>query len=197
MPENHISRAQIKKLREKAKTAATNRSAPKLSAAEFTLVTSMLRSETDQHALKVLIETLGYTGETSQKGLLERFLNGPSAFLASEALFVLCEWWGFTSQYRREVRLFIEGVPWDSSGMILRDEALYIAGNYLAQHTDPDLLETIIMLCKAGEDDLVSSHGCDTLHYVMGGSLDRDDQNRARLIEQAELRLARERATPA
>jgi hypothetical protein len=65
--------------------------------------------------------------------------------LARLALQILCDFWGLTDDYIGRVVEFVHGVPWDTEDDV-RLLAISIAGDYLRERSDNDILATLLRI---------------------------------------------------
>jgi hypothetical protein len=115
-----------------------------------------------------LMYLLGRAGDASYRSIVEPYIEGPDDMLARLALWVLCWYWGLTSQYTEQVARFIHGVHWDQMDQC-RLAAISIAGDYLATASEPQLLWALITLCEnKGEDQTLRAHAYSALSTAMG-----------------------------
>lgn len=78
--------------------------------------------------------------------LVEKFLHYPrDPSVACAALKVLCDYWGLTSDYLDFIKKIMRKETWDASQEIAIS-ALNIAGEYLREHQDRQLLQQLIDL---------------------------------------------------
>ncbi|WP_044882784.1 hypothetical protein [Neochlamydia sp. EPS4] len=76
--------------------------------------------------------------------LLEKFLyHQMEPWVCIQALRALCTYWEYTQDYLKELKMFIRGVEWDPHDDI-RLWALSIAGDFLKEHYDPELLQLLL-----------------------------------------------------
>src|SRR5438045_2938047 len=114
--------------------------ANRLTQEEFDIVVKMVRDGPHDENLCLLIYVLRLAGAKDLKKIIEKFLYYPTnPYVSRVALKTLCEGWKLTGDYLEEVKRFIVGEEWD-----VRDEirllAISIAGEYLADHFDKQLL---------------------------------------------------------
>lgn len=178
----------------------------KLSRQEIDEVAAELQKENPSVDSYTLLHILGRSGATSYSWLIEKFLNQEDdPFLARLALQSLCTYWGMTISYLDVVARFVDGVSWDSSSDCQR-AALSIAGEYLRNNTDKNLLQKLLEILEdEDEDRLVREVAFSAIARAMGKAY-RDIPSAARtvdlrsktvvdLIEQAKERLSNEEGT--
>lgn len=91
-----------------------------------------------------LIEILGLADLINYKGLLEKFLYYPSSsWISNAALEVLCKNWGYTLEYRKEIREFLKPMEWDKHSY-LRSSAFFLAPEILKKTQDKELLQLLL-----------------------------------------------------
>lgn len=110
--------------------------------------------------LDCLLPILGLVGYPEQlQDIVEKFLYYPkNPFISRLALIALCYDWNL--MYLSEIKSFIKGVDWDVDDEA-RKEAMSIAGLYLSDNSDRDLLQLLLNIFDHfGETDefLIHSH---------------------------------------
>src|SRR6476620_12304879 len=121
--------------------------------------------DTDRYTLVYL---LGRGGDASYKWLVEPYLEGSDDMLARLALWVLCYYWGLTSEYTEQLLRFMRGVRWDHQEQC-RLAAIAITGDYLATASDPQLLRQLVTTCEnKGEDQIIRAHAYLALATALG-----------------------------
>jgi hypothetical protein len=87
---------------------------------------------------------LGRSWAIEHRPLVERYLDGSKGvMLARLALFVLCENWNLSADYRGVITEFVAGVPWDDENDV-RILAIDIAGSLLKTEPDLRLLRLVV-----------------------------------------------------
>ncbi len=86
-----------------------------LSDEEIASVVAELQEPKPDSSPVVLLSILchSYTQAKQHIPLVERYLNGPDDYLASEALWVLCSCWDLSLKYINEMLAFMESAPQD------------------------------------------------------------------------------------
>ena len=121
-----------------------------------------------EHSSTLLI-ILGKSWDSSHQGLVEQFLTiKEDPILAEEALSVLCNDWGLTSQYVEQVLQFMQGVSWDTFEDC-RLRATSIAGEYLRHSTEPRILRGLLEIFEdEKEEHLLRESAYSALARAMG-----------------------------
>lgn len=133
--------------------------------------------------------------------LVEGFLVYPSDPMISQMAFVtLCCYWGPGEKYINWMKKFIRGVDWDDMDDV-RLVAISIAGEYLLQTFDKELLELLVQTFEASfcsskeeeiEDETVREAAYSALARVDGWNwedLPPANVNIIRLLENGQLNL--------
>jgi hypothetical protein len=68
-------------------------------------------------------------------------------------VWILCRWWDLTADYKEHLLRFLRGVEWDDLGEASR-AASGVAGDYLREHTDPDLLEAVLDVYRSRDREV-------------------------------------------
>ena len=183
------------------KALVENDEAAKLTNEELELVAAELQKP-DTEEKYLLIRILGYSHATAYQPLVERFLISESdPYLASAALQVLCNHWGFENQYLQKIQEFIQGVSWDEHEDV-RLVAISTAGEHLRKNENKEFLQTILEIFKdENEDHLLREAAYSSLARAVGrgyaeipsaaDSFDLVDDIDPLVIEQVEQRLNR------
>ncbi|MBS4167184.1 MULTISPECIES: hypothetical protein [unclassified Neochlamydia] len=94
--------------------------------------------------LDTWIFIVGRLGLIRHRPLLEKFLyHQTEPWVCMQALKALCTYWEYTKDYLKELKMFIRGVEWDPHDDI-RLWALSIAGDFLKENYDPELLQLVL-----------------------------------------------------
>jgi hypothetical protein len=114
-----------------------------VTAEEIAAVAALLHTapEEDRYTLLYILGCVG--NPTEHRSLVERYLAGPDDLLAQLAVYILCRWWDLAPQYVDELFAFVQGVDWDDLEQV-RWVAVSVAGEYLQDHQEPDLLEILL-----------------------------------------------------
>lgn len=114
---------------------------------EFDLIVETVRDGPYDEGLYMLINILGLVGFGEElREIVEKFLYYPAeTYVSKEALKTLCLGWGLTQDYLNQVANFIRGEEWDSNEVV-RMMALTIAGEYLRDSFDKDLLKLLLQV---------------------------------------------------
>jgi hypothetical protein len=127
--------------------------AAELSDEELELVAAELEKPDTPADKFTLIRILGVSYATKYRSLLERFLvSEGDAMLAYAALGMLCDYWGLTEEYQREILQFIKGVSWDENEE-LRSQAISVAGEYLREEENKEFLQMILEIFEDESQD--------------------------------------------
>lgn len=87
---------------------------------------------------------LGLSGTDRYRKLVEKFLHYHSnEQVCASALRTLCIYWDLTKEYLDDVKLYIRGAEWDETDDV-RIKALTIAGMYLREEFDKELLQLVL-----------------------------------------------------
>ncbi len=88
-----------------------------------------------------LLLAIGYSNAVDYRKTVEAFLYCErEPMLAALALQILCDFWGNTQLYIEDVKRYVQGIHWDDDQDV-RLRAISIAGEYLHQENDRELLE--------------------------------------------------------
>lgn len=94
--------------------------------------------------LDTWIFIVGRLGLIRHRPLIEKLLYFQTQpWVCIEALKTLCTYWDYTQDYLKEIKMFIRGVDWDPHDDI-RLWALSIAGHFLKENLDSELLQLLI-----------------------------------------------------
>jgi hypothetical protein len=101
-----------------------------------------------QRSLIGVIYYAGFPGRERYRTVLEPFLHDP--YHAPDILTILCGDWDLAVHYKRELREFIRGMPWDSRANDPISHCQRLAINFVAEKwpslTDPTLLREVLAL---------------------------------------------------
>jgi HEAT repeat protein len=126
-----------------------------LSAREIASVVAELQEPKPDSNPVVLLSILchSYTQAKQYTPLIERYLNGPDDYLASEALWVLCSCWDLSPNYINEMLAFMESAPQDEYEYRDRKRiAISCAQLHLERYSAPKLLRKIIEILEDGNE---------------------------------------------
>jgi hypothetical protein len=95
-----------------------------------------------------LLLVLGHSNATQYRSIVEQYLRGnDDPMVRKAALEVLCRHWDLTGEYLDVIRRALKGLPGDEDGDLLLS-AVGISGEYLREHSEPVLLETLLGLFR-------------------------------------------------
>ncbi len=100
----------------------------------------------NQEDLSDLLYILGRSGASEYRGLLEKYLRYSADYwVCSRALEGLCRYYGLTKDYLEDLKFYLigKGADWDIFDDI-RIRAIGLAGEYLMQSYDRDLLALLL-----------------------------------------------------
>lgn len=110
---------------------------------------TVAREETTDRDRYTALHILGLAGARQYRSLLERYLEDPAdPMLARIAILGLARYWSEPERYLDYVVRAVEGQEWDYLDDV-QLVAISIAGDYLSDHDDPDLLRTLIGKAQA------------------------------------------------
>jgi hypothetical protein len=142
-----------------------------LSDEEIALVVAELQEPTPESNPAILLSILCYSQAKQYTPLVERYLNGPDDYLASEAIWVLCSCWDLSPRYINEMLAFMEGAPvyeYQDRKRI----AVGCAGTHLKRYSAPRLLRKIIDILEDENEDLSAREAAyRALYIITGGDL--------------------------
>lgn len=124
-----------------------------LSVQEIAEVAAELQKERPETLRYSLLHILGKAGDTSYRSLVEQFLEcREDPMLSKMALRTLCDYWHFTDEYRDTLLRFVRGVSWDDEQHVRR-VAIQIAGEYLIDHSDTEMLRELLSIYEDSQED--------------------------------------------
>jgi hypothetical protein len=186
VPAASLGAEDVQRLLKRAYTGATQ-NRDHLTGEQLDLVISELHPARWPLAHPRLIRILGYAGGPQHRQVLEPFLEGPSAFLATEALWVLCEYWDLTAEYLDTIESYLLGTDWASNSSLGMD-AMYHAKAYLHRNRDHKLLRTLYMLSQdEWADENVRWGAFQLLSELIGRNYSAADSSQLRLDVEAML----------
>jgi hypothetical protein len=111
------------------------------------MVAKALRDGYHDADLYDLLQILGHSNATQYRSIVEKYLGNVDPMVRKAALEVLCRHWDLTGEYLDFILRALRGFPGDGDGD-LRLAAISIAGEYLREHSEPILLETLLGLFR-------------------------------------------------
>ncbi|HST05723.1 MAG TPA: TIGR04086 family membrane protein [Chloroflexia bacterium] len=136
---------------------------------EVALVAAELQEPTTDTNPVTLLSIMCYSQAKQYTPLVERYLNGPDDWLASEALWVLCSCWQLSPRYINKMLAFMGGAPKDE----YRDRkriAISCAGIHLERYPAPKLLRQLINILEdENEDESARVSAYEALYVIAGG----------------------------
>lgn len=143
-----------------------------LSDKEITAVVAELQEPKPDSNLNILLHILcySYTQAKQYIPLVERYLNSPDDYLASEALWVLCSCWDLSPNYINEMLAFMDGAPHDEYGYRDRKRiAISCAQLHLERYSEPRLLRQIINILEDEDESETARESAYEAFYVITG----------------------------
>jgi hypothetical protein len=119
-----------------------------------------------------LLHILGRAGAVAYRKMVESYLGEEKSkedpMMARLALQILCDFWGPTKNYLSDVKRFIKKVNWDIENNV-RLIALSIAGEYLREFSDQELLQMLLSIFEnQDEESIIRETAYDAIARAMG-----------------------------
>lgn len=140
-----------------------------LTTTEQDIIAHELQSHSSDADPYTLIHILGRSGAFQHRALVEKYLeSSDDPSLAWIALHALCNCWGLEDYYLDQLTRFVRGVEWDEG--YVQSKAVSIVGNYLAEHTHPELLRLLIHLADTTSKAVLQETVIEALARALGAT---------------------------